>query len=466
MMSIYEQLRPVFYPKSIAIAGISLSNPTHWTRYFFNALIDFNFHQLYLVNPKGGEIGGHKVYHSIDEVPGEIEYVISTVAARVAPDLMRQCANKGVKVVHFCTSGFAETGEEEGIRLEAEILRLSRETGIRIIGPNCMGIYCPESHVAFETFFPKESGSVGVISQSGGNASQLVEQAAWRGVRFSRLISFGNACDLNETDFLEYLTKDPKTSIIAMYLEGVKDGERFLKALKQAAGKKTIVLFKGGVTRGGAQATLGHTGSLAGNETIWDALSRQYRVTRVASMDEMTDVLVTLLFFPLPKGRRAILIGSGGGISGKTTDLFEKNGLYVPQLPQDIKDQIRSFTPIAGNIIKNPLDVGGLNDIDKLAKIARIVTDWKGSDLLVTFFNVKWDFKESTETMRRLIKEIRKATATSHKPIAVVQETNMPDKDAIMYPIIQYIASLEIPVYQSFEGAARGIDLVLKHNHI
>lgn len=467
-MSIYEQLRPIFYPKSIAIVGISLTNPNHLSRPFFEALLDLDFQgQIYLVNPKGGEIGGHKVYQSLAEVPGEVGLVISTVTARVAPTLMKECANKGVKVVHFFTSGFAETGEEEGIRLEAEIAKIAQETGIRIVGPNCMGAYCPESGVAFDVAFPRESGTVGFITQSGSNAYRLIKEASWRGVRFSKIISYGNACDLNETDFLKYLTEDPKTSIIAMYLEGVKDGSRFLRAVQMAAREKTVILLKGGVTSGGAQATMGHTGALAGSETAWDAVCKQYGLIRVNTMEELTDVLVTLLFFPLPKSRNAILMGGGGGQSVMIADQFEKNGLIVPPLPQDIRDNIRSFTPIAGMSLRNPIDyLPNIKEIDKLIKTVNIVMGWRGGDFLATFFHVRMTVLKDKAILPEIIKEIHGANAGHNKPMAVILDSSMPDKEGIMFPTIQKIAATQVPVYLSAEGAARGIDRVLKHYNL
>ena len=435
-----------------------------------DALARFEFQgPLYLVNLRGGEIEGRKVYRSLTEIPGCVEYVISLVAASAAPSLMKECAAKGVKIVHFCTSGFGETGEEEGIGLEAEIAKLARETGIRVIGPNGMGIYSPEARLSFNPRFPKESGFVGFISQSGGNSRRLVLESVWRGVRFSKVISFGNACDLNETDFLEYLTEDPKTRIIVLYLEGVKEGNRFLSALKRATREKTVILLKGGVTQGGAQATLGHTGSLAGNETTWDALCRQYGVIRVTSLEEITDVLVTLLFFPLPKGRNAILLGAGGGSSVEITDKFEKYGLRVPSLPQDIIDRLRSFTPAAGNILRNPIDYGqNIMEIEKLIETVNILTGYRGSDFLVTFFGAALAVYQGNNTSTEISEKLHQATVKgSSKPIAVVlAHDNLPNMAALIFPAVEKISATGAAVYYSFESAAKSIDLVLKHYHM
>lgn len=467
--SSYQCLNSIFHPRAIAIAGITIANPEHWTRTFLEALISMNFEgQLYLVNRRGGEIGERKVYQSLTEIPDTIDYVIGTVSAKAAPALVEECASKGVKTIHFCTSGFSETGEEEGIRLEAEITKLARKTGIRVIGPNCMGIYCPESRLSFNPWFPKESGPVGFISQSGANAGLLAANSMWRGVRFSKIISFGNACDLNESDFLEYLAEDPDTRIIAMYLEGVKDGKRFLRALEKAARKKPVILLKGGVTRGGAQATLGHTGALAGDETTWDALCRQFGVIRVNSLDELADVLVTLLFLPLSKGRNAILLGAGGGASVMITDTFEKNGLIVPPLPQKVRDQIRSFTPIAGNILRNPIDYSQtMLEVDKLVETAKIATQWEGSDFLTIFFAAAQFAWGMEDKVLQMVDGVFKAARLNSKPTAAVMVPGIvPELAAQTFPIIQKIVSIGIPVYYSFDGAAKAIDLVLSyHEH-
>jgi len=263
-----ESLEFLFHPRSVAFVGITTAHPEHWTRTFLEGFLEFEG-AIYLVNPRGGEIKGLKVYPSLGDIPDTIDCVIGLVPARVVPGLVEECAGKGVRAVYFCTAGFSEIGEEEGTRLEAELAEVARRKRIRVLGPNCMGIYCPNSRMSYSPLFPKESGPVGFISQSGGNSIYLVRQAAARGVRFSKVISYGNACDLNESDFLEYLTTDADTKIIAVYIEGVKDGRRFRQALEKAAKEKVVVLLKGGITEGGARAVAGHTAALAGSEITW-----------------------------------------------------------------------------------------------------------------------------------------------------------------------------------------------------
>jgi acyl-CoA synthetase (NDP forming) len=190
---------------------------------------------IYPINPKAQEVLGLRCYPSLLEVPGPVDHVISSIPASGVLELMDHAAAKAVRSVHFFTAGFRETGEEERIGLEQELLRRAQAAGIRVIGPNCMGLYCPGARVAFNRESPRESGNVAFVSQSGLNAEELIFYAALRGVRFSKVVSYGNAVDLDESDFLEYCTVDPETDIIATYIEGVKDGRRFLRRLSAAA---------------------------------------------------------------------------------------------------------------------------------------------------------------------------------------------------------------------------------------
>lgn len=326
MSGIFELLDSIFHPESIAFIGVSTKNPRQWTNTFWDSAREFQFKgRLYPVNPRGGELNGYQVYRSVEEIPSKVDLAISTVSAKAAPEIVRSCARKGIRAIHFCTAGFDETGEPEASGLQDELAQVARETGVRIIGPNCMGIYCPKSRLAFNTGFTKESGNVGLISQSGGNSIYVINEAAWRGVRFSKGISFGNACDLNECDYLEYMIEDPQTEIIALYLEGVRDGKRLLGLLEKATQKKPVVLLKGGIYgEAGARATATHTASLAGNRHIWEAACRQFNIIVPRSIEEMVDVLVTLSFMPTPAGRSTLLIGMGGGASVLLTDEFEK----------------------------------------------------------------------------------------------------------------------------------------------
>jgi acyl-CoA synthetase (NDP forming) len=459
----------LFHPRSIALVGITTVHPEHWTRAFLNGLLEFEFEgSIYLVNPKGGEIEGCRVLTSLQEIPETIDYVISLVPAQAAPRLVEESAHKGARAMHLCTAGFSETGEAEGMKLEAELAKRARKNGIRVIGPNCMGIYCPKSRLSFGPIFPKESGAVGVISQSGGNVNYIVRQAALRGVRFSKVISYGNACDLNESDFLEYLARDTDTEIIAMYIEGIKDGKRFRRALGEATKEKPVILLKGGLTEGGTRAVAGHTAALSGSKTTWDSLIKQYNLIPVESLDELVDVLVTFLFMPLLKGRNAALIGGGGGASVLITDEFEKRGLKVPQFPQEIISQIREFTPPAGNILRNPVDYSQtMMFSDRVSKTIDIISQWDGIDFLVKFVRTgQSPMLGGIRGQSFLIDSgTPKKSKQPTKPAAIVLEPSIvPEEAAGIFELLKACVASRLPVYYSFASAANAINLVLSYS--
>ena len=464
-----HDLEFLFHPNSVALVGITTAKTWHWTLTFLEGLLEIGFDRpLYLVNPKGGEIKGHKVYASLKDVPGNVDYVIGLVNAQIAPKLVEECAEKGVRAIHFCTAGFSETGEEPRIKLESELAEIARKKGIRILGPNCMGIYCPKSRLSFSPAFPEESGPVGVISQSGGNSIYLVRQAALRGVRFSKVISYGNACDINESDLLEYLAHDVDTKIIALYIEGIKDGKRFRRALEQATKEKTVVLLKGGTTEGGARAAAGHTASLAGSRATWDALCRQLGIISVTSAEEMIDVLITLLFLPLPSGRNALLFGAGGGASVLIADQFERSGLRVPPIPPEMVAQIAEFTPIAGNILRNPVDYSqAMPNTESVIKTFGILSRWEGADFLVVFIRTG-QFTASRISDHQLghllMSRFPITQGQLPKPVVMVIECSIipHEAEAILAAIRNSIAS-GLPVYHSFASAATAINLVLSH---
>lgn len=464
-----RDLEFIFHPNSIALVGITTTAPEHWTRTFLDGLIEFEFdHPFYLVNPKDGEIKGHKVYTSLKDVPGSVDHVIGLVNARLALELVEECAQKGVRAIHFCTAGFSETGEEWRIKLEAELAEVARRKGIRIIGPNCMGIYCPQSRLSFSAAFPRESGPVGLISQSGGNSIYLVRQAALRGVRFSKVVSYGNACDINESELLEYLASDADTKIIALYVEGIKDGKRFRRALEKATKEKTVVLLKGGITEGGARAVASHTASLAGSRATWDALCKQLGIISVSGVEEMIDVLVTLLFLPLPRGKNALLFGAGGGASVLIADQFESRGLRVPPIPAKMVAQISEFTPIAGNILRNPVDYSqAMFNTESVIKTFGILSGWEGADFLVIFIRTG-QFTASRISDHQLENLLMSRFPIKQgqlpKPVAmVIEHSIIPHEAEAILAAIRNSISSGLPVYYSFASAATAINLVLDH---
>jgi acyl-CoA synthetase (NDP forming) len=288
-----------------------------------------------------------------------------------------------------------------------------------------------------------------------------------RGVRFSKVISYGNACDINENDLLAYLANDADTKIIALYIEGIKDGKRFRRTLQEAAKEKTVILLKGGTTEGGARAVAGHTAALAGSRATWDALCKQLGIISVSSIEEMVDVLITLLFLPLPRGRNALLFGAGGGASVLIADEFENRGLRVPPLPPEIVTQIREFTPIAGNILRNPVDYSqAMMNPEGVIRTVSILSRWDGADFLVTFIRTGQftTSRISEDHLNVLMSRFSVKQGLFPKPVAMVLEPSIvPQEAEAILAAIGGCISFGLPVYYSFAAAANAINLVLNH---
>jgi acyl-CoA synthetase (NDP forming) len=288
----------------------------------------------------------------------------------------------------------------------------------------------------------------------------------WRGVRFSKVISYGNACDLNEIGFLEHLTYDRKTEIISIYIEGTDNPARMRKALEQAAREKIVVLLKGGTTGGGVRASASHTGALAGNETAWDSLCKQLGIIRVYSLEEMADMLVALLYLIPPKGKNACLIGTGGGSSVLITDQFESHGITVPPLNDDVRNRIRQFTPIAGNILTNPIDYGQtVWETAKLIQTLDIVMESENIDFIVLFLSA--DNNLPSEPAYQLVNHVLGQNRVPEKPIALVLKTSViPEEIAAAFDLINKLSNLKLPIFYSYSRAAKAICSLIDYEEL
>ncbi|MCX6007854.1 MAG: CoA-binding protein, partial [Chloroflexi bacterium] len=216
----------VFHPKSIAVIGATAGEIFIYNaaNLFLKALIDFGYPgKLYAVGKSGGEVGGWKIYPSVLDIPDEVDFVTVAIPNRFIPQLVDECGRKGVKIMHLFVSGFGEIEDKVGMQLQEEMLRIASKYNIRIIGPNCMGVYCPASRLTMAINFSEISGDVGYLAQSGGQCILGIREANLRGIYFSKAVSYGNAADVNECDLLEYFANDPETNIITAYIEGTND---------------------------------------------------------------------------------------------------------------------------------------------------------------------------------------------------------------------------------------------------
>lgn len=466
-----QNLDYLFHPRSIAIAGVSsdASRP-NVGRNYVEALLSFGYKgNIYPVGTGGGEAFGLKIYPGIDDVPGTIDYLISAVPAPHTFELITDCASKGTKAIQMFTAGFSEIEDEEGKRLQARLVATAKKAGIRIIGPNCFGIYYPKTGLTFPSAIPedggKKSGSVSFISQSGGNSMLAVRGGAARGVYFGKIISYGNACDLNETDFLEYLARDPETKIIAAYIEGVKDGRRFMQALRQAVKVKPVIVYKGGTTEGGARAANSHTGSMAGTSIIWSSLLRQMGAMQVGSMEELLDMLLLFEHMAPPRGRNTAILGVGGGASVEAADACSAAGLAVPMLPAETRQRLKEiYTSEVGGSFRNPVDMyWGRQDLFEEA--IRIVANCKQIDLLIMHMGFIFGSAMEKEQVKQCAKAITSLKEKITKPAAIVLQSIwvLKSKKDTM-EIQRMLNEAGFPVYFSLSRAANAISKFIQYH--
>ncbi|MBU4317435.1 MAG: CoA-binding protein [Proteobacteria bacterium] len=353
-----HELNTMFYPKSVALVGAS-PNPQGWGgTSFLLRLLNIGFPgTIYPIHPKATEVLGLKTYPNLQSIPEPVDLVIIAISAPGVPRILEDCVVAGFKNVHIFSSGFGETGEEEGKKLEQQILEIIKRGNLRVVGPNCMGLYVPASKLAAWGVKPAGTGHVAFLSQSGGHGEILTAYAQSMGVYFSKLISFGNACGLQVADFLEYLHQDPDTHIITMYLEGIKDGNRLTRLIKEINQTKPVIILKAGLTETGSRAVASHTGSLAGEGRIWDAFFKQTGAIRVNSLEEIIDVVLAFLYLKPTRGKRALVLGGGGGNSVAFADICGRQGLDIPPFSENTRKELNEFIRLAGNSTRNPLDV-------------------------------------------------------------------------------------------------------------
>jgi acyl-CoA synthetase (NDP forming) len=460
-----REFESIFHPRSIAVVGVS-AKEVGFGNYFLNSLIQFGLKgKIYPVHPETTQISGLKAYPSVKDIPEPVDLAFISIPAQGVPSVMEDCAAKGIGTVVILTAGFSETGEKEGQRLEEEIVKISRRGHTKVIGPNCFGIYCPSSGLTLVpgADFSKKSGQVAFISQSGGYAVRFCRQAVGLGIHFSKAVSYGNACDLNEADFMEYLAGDPETKIITAYLEGVKEGRRFLKIVRDVAERKPVIIWKAGLTETGARAAMSHTGALSGREEIWDAFFKQTGAVCVNSLEELMDTTLAFLHLPTNCGRRVAVIGGGGGIGVAAADACELVGLSVPVLCRETQRRLQEALPPAGVSFRNPVDAGRpIIPPSEYKQILEITAAEPQIDTLIVVQDVRFVGHMGREALQETIKIPTKIDKVREKAILMVlsttpSEAEMMDVEMEWRRTRDRYLALGIPVYPTIERAAKAL---------
>ena len=340
--------------KSVAIVGVSQSMGYYWA----HSMLQWEHKlRIWLVSKRSGEVLGHKILTSIEEIPEEIDYAIIRVPYRSVPETLRECHKKGARGVTIFTSGFSELGTEEGKQREVEIRNILDETGMRAFGPNCMGLMYPKIGIAFMPTIKRLSGDVGFLSQSGGVAISVYTGGVESGVGFSKVFSFGNQVDITPQELLDYFLEDNETSVIGAYIEGAKNGTQILDSMKRTASKKPLVVLKGGRSTEGSRAVASHTGALAGNKEIWNAAFRQANVLNVDTLEDLIATLSIFSLSPKPKSRNVGIVAISGGTSVIYTDLCIEMGLKVPKTSEETIKKLDPLILDVGTGLGNPIDL-------------------------------------------------------------------------------------------------------------
>ncbi len=457
-----EKFDRMFFPKSLAIIGISRTNPGLGGQFFLKNLRRAQYPgRIDLVHPTASEVGGLRAYASLSVLPDPVDLALVCVPARFVPSVLEDCIRKGIPNAHILSSGFKELGTPEGFKLEEEVRRVAAAGRLNVIGPNCMGPYVPASRLLLWGQIPADPGSFAFLSQSGTLTQRMSEHAYFTGMGISKAVSFGNAAVLDSTDYLEYLAEDPTTRIIGLYVESVQEGRRFLDLIRRLNRTKPILLWKGGESLSGAGAVASHTGTLAGKDSIWEGGLRQVGATRAYSLDEVAGAAMAYLYLPPTKGRNLFILGGGGGNSVFYADICSRLGLRIPSLVGETRRRLTELLPAVGSFARNPVDAWrSFYDPDYMAQILDLAYEDPGLDMILVdrlIPRMTYGTPEGTDRVPRTIEYLQKNR--SRKPLVVVIEGSGEDPflAAEAARLRSRYCQAGIPAYASLPMAAQAL---------
>jgi acyl-CoA synthetase (NDP forming) len=458
-----DDLRGFFEARSLAVIGTFREG---WFGGFvvIESLLNAGYKgRIYPVNPSYKEVRGLRVYHTVREVREEIDLAVIMINARSVPQVLRECAEKGVKAVIVVADGFAER-DQGGVLLQREIVDIARGTGLRIIGPNTAGIVntanglnmCPYD----AGYYKLKEGSVAICAQTGMTNPQAFP---YHDLQFgvSKICDFGNKCDVDECDLLEYLEEDPETSVISMYLESISNGRRFLEVVSRVATSKPLLLLKSGKTREGARASASHTGSLAVDDHIFEAACNQAGVLRLERFNDLFEMPKMFIYQPLPEGNRMGIITITGGVGVLSIDEGAKYGLVSAELSPQTRELLNGIFPNLGG---TTVDIGppaaALRDFpSRYPEIFGAVIADENVDCL---FNILW-----VDPVGRLIEaygEVYKwIRAKNRKPVVTwLYGPRIKSIDLLR----QRLEDLGFPVFKDPETSVRALGTALKFKNL
>jgi acetyl coenzyme A synthetase (ADP forming)-like protein len=408
-------LDALFNPDSVAIIGAS-REPEKIGHVLLRNFIEGGFRgPIYPINPKSDEILGLKCYLSVKNVKGDVDLAVIAIPAKFVLDALKECGEKGVKGAIVISGGFSEVGNFE---LENQLRKICTKYNIACLGPNCMGVINPLTRVD-SVFIPTykmgrpKLGAVSFISQSGAIGGAVLDLMARQGFGMAKFVSYGNAAVLDETDLLRYMADDERTKIIVLYIEGVKRGREFFETLKGVTKRKPVVVLKGGKTSAGAAATKSHTGTLAGNAAVYQAVFKQCKAVEAMNIDEIFSFSKLFESQPFCSGDRVGIITNGGGLAVVATDSVEENGLKLAELSEKSRKSISEKVPPYVNV-KNPLDLSGDAGADRFELAVHAMLDDPNVDSILVGVLFQTESIDS-----RVLSILVEASNLKKKPILV-----------------------------------------------
>jgi len=407
-----DHLQAMLHPSSIAVIGAS-NNPRKIGHALIKGLMESGYKgAIYPINPTSDEIRGLKAYPSVVDIPGDVDAAILTVPAQFALDVTEDCGKKGVKSLIVITSGFGEVGEVE---LEDKLVKKAKRYGMRVLGPNVVGILsnAEEMNASFAAFLPYP-GKASIISQSGALLVAIIAATYARGIGFNEMVSIGNMADIQFSDLIAFMDKDEATSCIAMYIESLNDGRRFIETCRKAT--KPVIALKAGTSVRGAAAAASHTGSLAGLAKVYEAAFEQAGVIQAIDVNNLLDRTLALSLQPPMLGDNIAILSNGGGVGVLSADAAERFGIPASAMPQDLQDTLMNWIPSYGSA-RNPVDLTGMGDAERFYHITRetVKHPWVDGVVIQICESQMLDLVEIVKGVHRAIEE----GGMKDKPITV-----------------------------------------------
>jgi len=464
----------LFRPAAIAVAGVSSKTSGQGNKFIQRLRAAGYSGAIYPIHPTETRLEGLPAYPSLADTPEPVDYAFIAIPAEAVPPLLASARNR-VRYAQVMSSGFGEGGR--GAALRESLAQAVRQGGMRLLGPNCMGIYSPAGRVNFTDSAMTEPGTVGVLSQSGGLSIDIVRSGEYRGLRFSGVVSLGNCLDVGASDLLRHYLDDAGTRVIGAYIEDLPDGRRFFELLRDARARKPVVLLKGGRTLQGQRAAASHTGSLASNDQVWRALAAQTGAILTDTMEAFIDALVALEHEhehadAPPFDGRVILFGNGGGASVLAADALGRVGVEVPPLEPATVAALEHLGIPPGAGIENPLDVpANILQRDRGALARRILdtvaaTERPGAIVMHLNLPVILGYRDG-ELLDELVQAtigLKSALPAGVRLFLVLRSTGQPELEARRQACANQAMRAGIPVFLSLPAVANALAALRRHS--